>query len=734
MSVYSLSKNPLMKNTYEIESNQYKSQYSPYITEQNMRNSNNLIEKRLSQSPPIIICESNREGGSLHSHRHHYLFYPSVSRLSPYTEENKINNITLTNRGISNNFDLEKEINKLRDENRLIKEEYQNRNMGMSNGNNFYGTNRGNNRASSVNYTRTKGKYDDLLNKSNELMNSIHNLIEEEEGKVRGPLGYYNNTYYNNNNTRGKINRDKEFNDFVERQKNLFNSDDIRNNKNFNSNNYNTDYYNNTDYNKFNDRFRRDYLDNNNDMNSNNMNSNTSNNNYNRNKSFNDNRNIYSNNNNNNNNDNTEGFNSNNNNIFNRNNDYNRIKSYHDNKNIYSNNNNDNNYNNNTDGYQNNNLRNYNNRNNNNDNNNNIYSQDNNNENNRINDNNNNIRSGDGTNDFNFNKGSKMDSNIEQVKNKNGNNNNNIGGNYNNDNFDDNKGNSTMPIHLGKNFTLNNDIDDPNQKNLANSDSNIYFNKQDNNQNIGSNVMGMSSKGYSNNDNNNNNNNNFNNNNNPNNNNNDLLRNQNQEQKNLNPFDIALSKTVKYIPGENFSEKDEDGSSNQMPQVQIKSVLTDKKDNVILSEEGKPFIAEENVNIKKDGNLIFAIMNNGEEITLRPIRNKDGEILTDTNGNIILGIGQRYFIDKEGQIVISDDLSLAKGDQVVPAKSKKIKINPNETFYKNINEGGNFGMTSTYWGKKTKNLSKSRRGIFAKGYGDAKAPITKKKRKKSKKK
>ena len=121
MNAYNLSINPF-KNTYEIESNQYKSEYSPYHTEQNINTSNNLIEKRLSQSSPIIICESNRDTGGLRAHRHHYLFYPSISRLTPYTEENKSNTIHLSNRGISNNFDLEQEINKLRDENRLIRE------------------------------------------------------------------------------------------------------------------------------------------------------------------------------------------------------------------------------------------------------------------------------------------------------------------------------------------------------------------------------------------------------------------------------------------------------------------------------------------------------------------------------------------------------------------------------------------------------------------------------------
>ena len=137
--------------------------------------------------------------------------------------------------------------------------------------------------------------------------------------------------------------------------------------------------------------------------------------------------------------------------------------------------------------------------------------------------------------------------------------------------------------------------------------------------------------------------------------------------------------------------------------------------------------------IKQDGNQIIAITKNGEEIILKPLKNYEGEILADTNGNVILGSGEKYFI-KDGQIISSPDQSIAKGDLIIPTKIKKVQFTPYDPFYKTVNEGEISGnMPSVNWGYKTKNMSRTRRKIFPIGDGDAKAPAIKKKRKKSKK-
>ena len=228
-SLNSLAKTEF-KNTYEVESKQYKSDYNANKTEEN--NPHKIIQEGTSQSPPIILCEAGDFRNS-RTHRHRYLFYPSISRLSPYGDDTNFSNLNLmnkTSRLVNNYFDLVQEINKLRDKNRLTKEEYEKRVSELNNEENNYETNRNKKRPESANYIRNTGKYKDLLEKSNDLMNSISNLVKEEEGKIRGPLGYYN--------------KNKEYDEFVKRQKNLFNTYNNNNNINNNERNNNNSSYN----------------------------------------------------------------------------------------------------------------------------------------------------------------------------------------------------------------------------------------------------------------------------------------------------------------------------------------------------------------------------------------------------------------------------------------------------------------------------------------------------------
>ena len=65
------------------------------------------------------------------------------------------------------------------------------------------------NRSRSANYIKNKEKYKYLLDNDNS-ENSISNLVKEEEGKIREILDYYN--------------RNREYDEYVYRQKNIFNS------------------------------------------------------------------------------------------------------------------------------------------------------------------------------------------------------------------------------------------------------------------------------------------------------------------------------------------------------------------------------------------------------------------------------------------------------------------------------------------------------------------------------
>ena len=203
-----------------------------------------------------------------------------------------------------------------------------------------------------------------------------------------------------------------------------------------------------------------------------------------------------------------------------------------------------------------------------------------------------------------------------------------------------------------------------------------------------------------------------------------------------------------------FSEEDEGN---------VAKVLADGKNNEILTEDRKPFIAEElseEIKEKKvQGNKVLAITKGGESFTLNVLRNYEGEILTDEDGNIILGRGNIFYIDKNGNLIVIKDKKLLEGDTSCPVKIKKVKFNPyasvfSSTFNSNFNSdknlnqyAGNYnseGLKNTFYysGKsnnlgatqyKRRNFSKTRLKVFPKGDGDAKPPIIKKRKRKIKK-
>ena len=112
----------------------------------------------LYNSPPIILCESRNIRTPTSNHRH-YLFYPSTTRLSPYSDNIQIK---------------------------------------------FPQTQNDNNE------TQTQNKYQSLYNKTFELAKTISNYANDEKAKIKGDLDYY-------------LDRNKEYDNIIEKQKSFLN-------------------------------------------------------------------------------------------------------------------------------------------------------------------------------------------------------------------------------------------------------------------------------------------------------------------------------------------------------------------------------------------------------------------------------------------------------------------------------------------------------------------------------
>ena len=639
--------NQSYKNTYELESKPYNSGYIPYNTQQNI--SARSIYGRLSKSPPIILCQTSDLRNS-RTHTHRYLFYPSISQLSPYSDNNNLSLYNITNqsnRRINGNLDLEKEINKLKEQNRLIKEEFQRSNEEITGRSGFY-SDRNNGRPGSVNFIR-----------NNELM---RDLLTEKDKKIRVPLGHYNN-------------RDGEYVSIANKQKHLFNTD---NSNKYQNNNEKSNYYlsfggrknNGTPGNSTLGNLTKDNIGNRNNMNG--------------------------------------------------------ISSYNDRNDIYSKNNKNLNRN-----------LSYNDRND-------IYSKDNNNLNRNLSYNDRNYidyksRGFDESN--NFNNTARYNNNFSKTNNNNENNANNIA------NFGVNL-NSWDAVNRSNdnNFNSNNNIND-NNMNSGYRDNNFYSNQTLPN-NIGNNLILKSNtsplmneiKNITKTDNNLNY---FNN--------TGTLRNQNQEEEN-NPNLTQNTDT-------NFENKLKKFFEEEGALKTLKFILVDKNNNNLMSEEQKTFVGEQVQEANIEGDHTIVKTKDGRNIKLNPLRNIEGDIITDTKGNPILGQGSIYFIDKNGNpIVLFDKSSFDERDKFIPSLIKRVEINPsnslskttfvttgnnqfegnNEEDYKNTQRLGytTMGIGMGGYGEyRRKNLSKSKmKNFFPKGDGDAKLPIPPKRKRIKKKK
>ena len=313
-----------------------------------------------------------------------------------------------------------------------------------------------------------------------------------------------------------------------------------------------------------------------------------------------------------------------------------------------------------------------------------------------------------------------------------------------NEGFERGKGNSTMPIpnNLGTDFSLNNATDPiihskinfgrtDNNFNLDNEDDDNYYSSNNksnpNNNKINSNIK----------DNNNNNENT--------NTNNNILRNQFQSTGNN-------DKDQNNRENNNNNEIEANGEDEL--------ILVDKNNQKIISEGNKPFKGEQVLEVKSEGDQTIVKKKDGKIEKLEILKNIEGEIIGDEFGNPLLGKDNIYYIDKNGSPIVF--LRKIEDDKVVPVLIKKIPYDPfsvttntiygfnsandlpnvNKIFGSNITGVSNFqnygyqtvGIGAGYNGTKKRTVYKNKTRILYRGDGDAKAPIRKKRRKKSTKK
>ena len=177
-------------------------------------------------------------------------------------------------------------------------------------------------------------------------------------------------------------------------------------------------------------------------------------------------------------------------------------------------------------------------------------------------------------------------------------------------------------------------------------------------------------------------------------------------------------------------------------EAKIPLTLIDENNFKILSSDNKTFEGELIDSHYQKGNQIFVRTKGGSEIKLNILRGKEGEPLCN-NGFALMGKGNKFFYDKNGNIILYPDNEFIKGDKVINVRVvennnknnlKEFCVNKNnfgnEDGEYGIGEGtGNIGMGT---GEFKKSKMKSKWYMFPKGDGSAKAPIIRK-RKKNKK-
>ena len=321
---------------------------------------------------------------------------------------------------------------------------------------------------------------------------------------------------------------------------------------------------------------------------------------------------------------------------------------------------------------------------------------------------------------------------------------------FENDGFEGGKGRgrSTMPLpnNLGINYSLKNATDPvineknnfgktDNNFNLGNNekdDNNYYSNNNNSRSNQNNNMINSNTKNNTNNNNNNNTNN--------------MLRNQFQNRENNDNIE----------PNIRENNNNDNNNNIQLNEEEEELVLVDKDGNKIYSEGRKQFKGEQVQEIIKSEGLETTVKTkDGKTEKLEVLKNEEGEFLVDEHGNPLLGKDYIYYVDKNGKPIVLLNKNIIDGDKVIPVLVKKVPFDPYKTLFNttirtnnDFNSANNLPNVNNIFGyitvglggtgyselKKSRGTSKNRTRLIPKGDGDAKAPIKKKRRKKSTKK
>ena len=169
----------------------------------------------------------------------------------------------------------------------------------------------------------------------------------------------------------------------------------------------------------------------------------------------------------------------------------------------------------------------------------------------------------------------------------------------------------------------------------------------------------------------------------------------------------------------------------------IYQLINENNNKPILSPDGKPFTGELIENQYQKGNQIFIKPKSGSDIKLSILRTKEGEPLT-YKGYPLMGKGNKFFFDKNGNVVVYPDNEFIKGDKAIKVEICDSK-NKNNLMEFNINKS-NFDLFGTEIeeefggssGEFKKSKKKNKWYMFPKGDGGAKAPMINKRKKRTK--
>ena len=194
---------------------------------------------------------------------------------------------------------------------------------------------------------------------------------------------------------------------------------------------------------------------------------------------------------------------------------------------------------------------------------------------------------------------------------------------------------------------------------------------------------------------------------------------------------------IKYQPNKDIN-KDLTNKISNKEEEKYPYQLIDENNIQIISSDKKPFIGELIEEQYQKGNQIFVKTKSGSIIKLHLLRGKEGEPLC-YKGYPLLGKDNKFFYDKNGNIVIYPDNEFINGDKLIKVNILDTK---NKNTFKDFNISKNdfeYGMGQDFCGRGIrgefkKSKMKNKWYMFPKGNGDSKSPIIKKKEKRKRNK